>query len=84
MKNSARMILIFHDLDIVEVNKYSLGEAYIEVRDVGATSLMILGLQSSTPLPGVTTLELLGLEVDPTTGTLKPMELLLLKIKELF
>jgi len=29
--NCARMILIFHDLDIVKVNKYSLGETYIEV-----------------------------------------------------
>ena len=84
MKNSARMILIFHDLDIVEVNKYSLGEAHIEVRDVGATSLMILGLQSSTPLPGVTTLELLGLEVDPTTGTSNPWNYSYFRIKELF
>ncbi|HID90788.1 TPA: Retroviral aspartyl protease [Candidatus Bathyarchaeota archaeon] len=61
-----------------EVEEYPVGEAYVEVEGEGVTSLVAFLPKGSTPLLGVTTLELLGLEVDPTTGKLKPMELLLL------
>lgn len=60
-----------------EVEQYEVGEAY-EVQNVGATSLVVFGPKNSTPLLGVTTLELLGLQVDPISGQLKPLELYLL------
>ena len=60
------------------VEEYSIGEAYILIGGVGATSVVVFGAEDSTPLLGVTTLELLGMQVDPVTGKLKPMELLLL------
>ena len=61
-----------------KVESYPTGEAYIEVAGQGATSIVAFLPDGSTPLMGVTTLELLGLQVDPTTGELKPLELLLL------
>jgi aspartyl protease family protein len=61
-----------------EVKEYPTGEAYLEVEGIGATSVVVFGAEDSTPLLGVTTLELLGLQVDPVTGRLKPMELPLL------
>ena len=59
---------------------FPIGEAYIKLpeNELGATSIVIFGPENSTPLLGVTTLENLGLQVDPTAGKLKPMELLLL------
>jgi predicted aspartyl protease len=39
---------------------------------------VVFGGPEMTPLMGVTTLELLGLQVDPVGGELKPLELYLL------
>ncbi|MCP8309533.1 MAG: Retroviral aspartyl protease [archaeon] len=61
-----------------EVKDYPTGEAYIEVEGTGVTSIVVFGPEGSTSLLGVTTLKLLGFQVDPLTGKLKPMELLLL------
>lgn len=61
-----------------EIKEYPVGEAYVEIEGQGATSLVVFGPVEATTLLGVTTLELLGLQVDPITGTLKPLELLLL------
>jgi len=61
-----------------KVERYPTGEAYVEIAGEGATSIIAFLPEGSTPLLGVTTLELLGLQVDPTTGQLKPLELLLL------
>jgi len=61
-----------------EIREYPVGEAYIEIEGLGATSVVIFGPEETTSLLGVTSLELLGLQVDPLTGTLKPLELLLL------
>ena len=61
-----------------DVEEYPTGEAYMAIEGVGATSVVVFGAEGSTPLLGVTTLELLGMQVDPVTGKLKPMELLLL------
>jgi aspartyl protease family protein len=61
-----------------KVEEYSVGEAYVEVQGIGATSLLVFGPEESQPLLGVTTLELLGLQVDPVSGQLKPLELYLL------
>jgi len=63
-----------------EVKDYPVSEAYIEIEGEGegVTSLVAFIPKGSTPLLGVTTLELLGLQVDPIAGELKPIELLLL------
>jgi clan AA aspartic protease len=61
-----------------KVEEYPVGEAYVEVGKVGATSLLVFGPEDAQPLLGVTTLELLGLQVDPVAGQLKPLELYLL------
>jgi len=60
-----------------KVEEYPVGEAYVEVQGIGATSLLVFGPEKSQPLLGVTTLELLGLQVDPVSGQLKPLELYL-------
>lgn len=44
---------------------------------VGATRV-IFGKEGDTPVMGVTTLEELGLKINPVTGELEPLELLLL------
>jgi len=55
-----------------------LGIAEIEVRGETAHSNVIFGEDEDPSVLGVTALEELGLQVDPVTGELKPMELLLL------
>ena len=55
-----------------------LGIAEIEVRGETAHSNVIFGKDDDASVLGVTALEELGLQVDPLTGELKPMELLLL------
>lgn len=47
-----------------ELKDYPVGEAYIEIEGEGVTSLVIFIPKEATPLLGVTTLELLGLQVD--------------------
>jgi len=61
-----------------ERKEFPVGEAYIEIEGIGVTSLVLYGSEGVPSLLGVTTLELLGLQVDPTTGKLKPAELYLL------
>lgn len=61
-----------------KVEQYDVGEAYVEVQGVGATSLVVFGPEDCTPLLGVTTLKLLGFQVDPVSGELRPLELYLL------
>ncbi len=61
-----------------EIKEFKIGEAYIEIAGEGVTTVIAFLPKDSKPLLGVTTLELLGLQVDPITGKLKPMELLLL------
>ncbi len=63
-----------------EVVEYPVSEAYIVIEDKGVTSLVVIGPNELPPLLGVTTLELLGLQVDPVTGKLKPLELMLLSL----
>jgi len=63
------------------VEEFQIGEAYIEVQGVGATSIVVFGPEESQPLLGVTTLENLGLQVNPVTGELKPLELYLLQMR---
>jgi clan AA aspartic protease len=61
-----------------EVVECSVSEAYVEIGGEGITSLVAIGDERTPVLLGVTTLELLGLQVDPVNGKLKPLELLLL------
>ena len=61
-----------------EVVEYPVTEAYIVIEGRGVTSLVVVGTEKTPPLLGVTTLELLGLQVDPITGKLKPLELMIL------
>ena len=54
-------------------------EAYLTLDGDGITTLVAVTDSEETPaLLGVTTLELLGLQVDPVSGKLKPLDLLIL------
>lgn len=56
-----------------------VAEAYLTLEGEGVTTLVAITHDDGTPLLlGVTTLELLGLQVDPVNGNLKPLELLIL------
>jgi len=55
-----------------------VGAAEIEINGQSTYSIIIFGENSDVEVLGVTTLEELGLQVDPVTGELKPLELLLL------
>jgi len=58
--------------------KRPVGIIEIQVRSTMAHSMVVFGANSDVPLLGVTALEELGLQVDPISGKLKPLELLLL------
>lgn len=51
---------------------------WIETEGKGYKVPIVAGQDGDVPVLGVTTLEILGLEVDPVTRTLKPTEYLLL------
>ena len=61
-----------------EMKKLPVGDALVEIEGMELFENVVFGGSDAPPLLGVTTLERLGLEVDPTTGKLKPMELMLL------
>lgn len=54
-----------------------VGEAYFELNGEGATAPVIFGEENDEPLLGATTLESLGLVLNPFTRTLHPMRMLL-------
>jgi len=56
----------------------AVGEARFRYGEYEGISPVIFGRKSDRPLLGVVTLEVLGLEVDPVSRTLKPTPLLLL------
>ena len=58
-----------------------VGAVEIEINGHSTYSIAILGEPSDAEVLGVTTLEELGLQVDPISGELKPLELLLLASK---
>jgi len=67
--------------------KFKLADNRVVERDVGIVGIEVQGVRAHTIavfgdegvyLLGVTTLEELGLEVDPVKGELRPMELLLM------
>jgi clan AA aspartic protease len=54
-----------------------VGDAYFEYNNEGGSAPVIYGEQNDTALLGVTTLEALGLVLNPFTRTLHPMKLLM-------
>lgn len=61
-----------------EIVEYPISEAYMIIGCRGATSIVAIGPDKTPPLLGVVALELLGLQVVPVTGELKPLELMIL------
>jgi predicted aspartyl protease len=61
-----------------------VGAAEIEINEQSTYSIVVFGENSDVEVLGVTTLEELGLQVNPVTGELKPMELLLLPFSKCF
>ncbi len=55
-----------------------IGICRIDIGDVFTHSIVVFGEEKDAELLGVTTLEELGLQVDPVTGELKKMDLMLL------
>ena len=61
-----------------EIVEYPVSEAYITIEGKGVTSLVVIATEKTPTLLGVTTLELLGLQVDQVSGKLTPLELMIL------
>ena len=61
-----------------EIIERDVGICRIDIKDLFTHSMVVFGEERDAEILGVTTLEELGLQVDPVTGELKPMELLLL------
>ncbi len=61
-----------------EVIEREVGICRIDYKDLFTHSIVVFGEETDMQILGVTTLEELGLQVDPVSGELKPMELLLL------
>jgi len=57
-----------------------VGIIEIKVKNTVAYTTVVFGEENDTQVLGVTALEELGMQVDPVTGELKPMEPLLLGI----
>jgi len=61
------------------VAEMPIAEAYLTVEGGGVTTFVAISSDENIPiLLGVTTLELLRVQVDPVTGKLKPLDLLIL------
>ncbi|CAN2041376.1 Aspartyl protease [Candidatus Magnetomoraceae bacterium gMMP-15] len=58
--------------------KREVGDAYFELHGNGGAAPVIFGVEDDEPLLGVTTLESLGLVLNPFTRKLKPMRMLLI------
>lgn len=58
--------------------KRKIGGALFKIGKYEGPAPVIFGNKKDKPLLGVTALEALGLEIDPVSGKLKPMELLIL------
>ena len=60
--------------------KRKIGDAYFEYNGEGGAAAVIYGEDGDSPLLGATTLETLGLVLNPFTRTLHPMRMLLANI----
>jgi len=61
------------------ISERDIGVSEIEVGGQRTYSTVVFGEESDAEVLGLTTLEELGLQVDPVSGELKPLELLLLR-----
>jgi len=61
-----------------KVIEREVGAAEVEINGESTYSIIVFGEPEDAQVLGVTTLEELGLQVDPVSGQLKPLELLLL------
>ncbi len=61
--------------------KRGISTAYFEYKEEGGAAQVIYGEEGDTPLLGATTLEALGLVLNPFTRTLHPMRMLMAKLK---
>ncbi|MDI6905368.1 MAG: retroviral-like aspartic protease family protein [Candidatus Bathyarchaeia archaeon] len=61
-----------------EIVEYPVSEAYITIEGKSVTSIVAVATEKTPILLSVTTLELLGLQVDPVSGKLTPLELMIL------
>ena len=75
LKETGRRKFKIANGDVVE---YPVSEAYIIINGEGVTSVVAIADEKTLLLLGVTTLELLGLKVNPVTGKLTPLELMIL------
>jgi len=69
-------------LTVGKIVEREVGIVEIEVKKTVAYTTVVFGEEDDTQVLGVTTLEELGMQVDPVTGELKPMELLLLEYRK--
>jgi len=60
------------------VVEFPVSEAYVTIGNDGVTSLVAIADERTPVLLGVRTLELLGLQVDPVSGKLTSLELMIL------
>jgi clan AA aspartic protease len=75
LKETGRRKFKIANGDVVE---YPVSEAYIIINGEGVTSVVAIVDEKTPLLLGVTTLELLGLKVDPVSGKLTPLDLMIL------
>jgi clan AA aspartic protease len=75
LKELSRRKFKMADANVVEL---PISEAYLTIGNEGVTSLVAIADERTPILLGVTTLELLGLQVDPISGKLTPLELMIL------
>jgi len=75
LKESGRRKFKMANANVVE---FPISEAYLTIDGEGVTSLVAIADERTPILLGVTTLELLGLQVDPVSGKLTPLELMIL------
>jgi len=61
-----------------EAIEREIGAAIIRCREFAAAASVVFAEKDDTPVLGTTALESLGLQVDPVTKELKPVELLML------
>jgi clan AA aspartic protease len=62
--------------------KRKISSAYFEFEGEGGPAPVVYGEEGDTPLLGATTLESIGLVLNPFTRTLHPMRMLMAKLKK--
>ena len=73
------------DFSLADGTKISrkVGDAYFEYNNEGGAAPVIYGEEGDSPLLGATTLEAIGLVLNPFTRTLHPMRMLMVGLKRM-